>query len=73
MCECLHLHILHSNNINPLVIFQVCGVSDRKYNYAELRDNSAAFAVRLQTRFRLKPNDVLAVCLPNIPEVRVYM
>lgn len=46
----------------------MCGVTDRKYTYAELRDHSAAFAVRLQMQFRAQQNDVLAVCLPNIPE-----
>lgn len=49
-------------------LFQVCGVTDRKFTYAELRDHSAAFAVRLQSQFRFKQNDVVAVCLPNIPE-----
>lgn len=46
----------------------MCGVTDRKYSYAELRDHSAAFAVRLQMQFQMQQNDVLAVCLPNIPE-----
>lgn len=43
-------------------------MTDRKYTYAELRDHSAAFAVRLQMQFHMKQNDVVAVCLPNIPE-----
>lgn len=46
----------------------MCGFTDRKYTYAELRDYSAAFAVRLQMQFHMKRNDVVAVCLPNIPE-----
>lgn len=51
-----------------LIKLQVCGVTDRKYTYAELRDRSAALAVRLQNKCGLKQNDVFAVCLPNIPE-----
>lgn len=33
-----------------------------------MRDHCAALAVRLQTQFQLKQNDVVAVCLPNLPE-----
>jgi acyl-CoA synthetase (AMP-forming)/AMP-acid ligase II len=33
-----------------------------------MRDNSAALAVRLQTKFKLNFKDCIAVCLPNIPE-----
>jgi len=46
----------------------VCVVSGRQYTYSQLRDSSAAFAVRLQTKFKLGKGDVLAVCLPNVPE-----
>lgn len=46
----------------------MCGVTDRKYTYAELRDHSAALAVRLQKQFSMKQNEVVAVCLPNVPE-----
>lgn len=47
---------------------QVCGVTDRKFTFAQLRDHCAAFAVRLQTQFHLRQDDVVAVCLPNVPE-----
>ncbi|TMW53028.1 hypothetical protein DOY81_001891, partial [Sarcophaga bullata] len=43
-------------------------VTGRQYTFAELRDSSAALAVRLQTKFKLGKGDVLAVCLPNLPE-----
>ncbi|XP_054731348.1 uncharacterized protein LOC129239677 [Anastrepha obliqua] len=46
----------------------VCILSGRQYTYAQLRDSSAAFATRLQTKFKLGPGDTLAVCLPNLPE-----
>ncbi|EDW62422.2 uncharacterized protein pdgy [Drosophila virilis] len=46
----------------------VCVITDRQYTYAQLRDASAAFAVRLQTKFKLFKPDVLAICLPNMPE-----
>ncbi|XP_013107362.2 uncharacterized protein LOC106087030 [Stomoxys calcitrans] len=43
-------------------------ITGRQYTYAELRDSSAALAVRLQTKFKLGKGDVVAVCLPNSPE-----
>ena len=43
-------------------------MTDRKYTFAELRDRCGALAVRLQTQFKLQQNDVVAVCLPNVPE-----
>ncbi|KAH8394430.1 hypothetical protein KR222_005231 [Zaprionus bogoriensis] len=46
----------------------VCMITDRQYTFAQLRDASAAFAVRLQTKFKLAKPDVLAICLPNLPE-----
>lgn len=46
----------------------VCIVSGRQYTYAQLRDNSAAFALRLQTKFKLGQGDTIAICLPNLPE-----
>jgi len=63
------LSISTSLNIFYFVFrFQVCVVSGRQYTYSQLRDSSAAFAVRLQTKFKLGKGDVLAVCLPNVPE-----
>lgn len=46
----------------------MCIVSGRQYTYAQLRDNSAAFALRLQTKFKLGQGDTIAICLPNLPE-----
>ncbi|GBP14244.1 4-coumarate--CoA ligase-like 5 [Eumeta japonica] len=43
-------------------------ITGRQYTYAELRDSSAALAVRLQTKFKLNRGDVVAICLPNLPE-----
>ncbi|XP_055692103.1 uncharacterized protein LOC129795089 [Lutzomyia longipalpis] len=45
----------------------VCGITDRQYTYAEMRDHSAALAVRLQ-KMGYKPGDAIAVCIPNFPE-----
>lgn len=49
-------------------IFQVDVITGRKYTYAQLRDCSASFALRLQRNFKLTKGDVLAICLPNLPE-----
>lgn len=49
-------------------IVQVCGLTGRSYTYSKLRDSSAALAIRLQTTFRLKYGDVVALYLPNLPE-----
>ncbi|XP_039959860.1 uncharacterized protein LOC126759021 [Bactrocera neohumeralis] len=49
-------------------IATICVVSGRQYTYAQLRDSSAAFAVRLQTKFKLGQGDIIAICLPNLPE-----
>lgn len=47
----------------------VCGETGRQFTYAQLRDHTAALAVRLQQpQFHLQPNDVIAICLPNTPE-----
>ncbi|XP_055911806.1 uncharacterized protein LOC129945881 [Eupeodes corollae] len=46
----------------------VCVITGREYTYAKLRDSSAALAIQLQHKFKLNPRDVLAVCLPNLPE-----
>lgn len=43
-------------------------ITGRQYTFAEVRDSSAALAVRLQTKFKLGKGDVLAICLPNLPE-----
>lgn len=50
---------------------QKCGETGRQYTYAQLRDHSSALAVRLQTQFGLRQKDVVAICLPNIPEFAI--
>lgn len=47
---------------------QECAITGRRYTYAELRDHSAALAIRLRTRFQLQHGDVIAIAMPNIPE-----
>lgn len=49
-------------------IATVCVVTGRQYTYAKLRDSSAALAIQLQNNMKLNPRDVIAVCLPNLPE-----
>lgn len=48
-------------------------MTGRSYTYAKLRDHSAAFAVRLQKHLKLEQNDVMAICMPNIPEYPIAM
>ncbi|XP_055842281.1 probable 4-coumarate--CoA ligase 1 [Episyrphus balteatus] len=49
-------------------IASVCVITGRQYTYAKLRDSCAAFAIQLQHKFKLNPRDVIAICLPNLPE-----
>lgn len=61
-----------------LMIFVICDlfksfmqvdvITGRQYSYAQLRDCTASFALRLQRTFKLQKGDVLAICLPNVPE-----
>lgn len=44
-----------------------CGVTGRKYTYAKLRDHCAALAIRLRNTLKLQKNDVVGICLPNVP------
>lgn len=44
-----------------------CGVTGRKYTYAKLRDHCAALAIRLRMKLNLEKNDIVGICLPNIP------
>lgn len=46
----------------------VCGTTGRKYTYAKLRDHCAALAIRLRRDLKLEKNDIVAICLPNVPE-----
>lgn len=59
--------LYYSPHLIPFAL-QVCVITDRQYTFAQLRDASAAFAVRLQKKFKLAKPDVLAICLPNLPE-----
>lgn len=45
----------------------VCGVTGRSYTHGEIRDHSAALAIRLRKHFGLGSDDVVAICLPNVP------
>lgn len=45
----------------------VCGVTGRKYTYGKLRDHCAALAIYLREKFGLEQNDIVAICLPNVP------
>lgn len=44
-----------------------CGFTKRKYTYAKLRDHCAALAIRLRHTLKLQANDIVAICLPNVP------
>lgn len=44
-----------------------CGITGRKYNYSKLRDHCAAFAIRLRRHLKLQKNDIISICLPNVP------
>lgn len=46
----------------------MCGITGRQYTYSRLRDHSAALAIRLNSKLNLQIGDVIAVCLPNMPE-----
>lgn len=47
-----------------------CGYTGRKYTYSMLRDSCSALAIRLRTNLALEQNDVVAICLPNVPGIR---
>lgn len=49
----------------------VCGITGRQYSYGKLRDHSAALAYRLRANFDLKPGDVVAISMPNVPEYAI--
>lgn len=49
----------------------VCGITGRYYSYGKLRDHCAALAYRLREDFGLKPGDVVAISMPNIPEYAI--
>lgn len=44
-----------------------CGTTGRQYTYAQLRDHCAALAIRLRRELNLEKNDVVGICLPNVP------
>lgn len=49
----------------------VCGITGRSYTYGHLRDHCAAVAYRLRNNFNLKPRDVVAISMPNVPEYAI--
>lgn len=50
-----------------------CGVTGRKYTYAKLRDHCAALAIRLRTKLMLEKNDIVGICMPNVPGKRCLL
>lgn len=48
----------------------MCSVTGRKYTYSKLRDHCAALAIRMRTDLKLGQNDMVAVCMPNVPGER---
>lgn len=57
------------NNISkwPNHVAIECSTTGRKYTYAKLRDYSAALAIRLRANLKLNEDDIVAICLPNVP------
>lgn len=45
----------------------MCSVTGRKYTYSKLRDHCAALAIRLRTDLKLEQNDMVGICMPNVP------
>lgn len=45
----------------------MCSVTGRKYTYSKLRDHCSALAIRLRNDLKLEQNDVVAICMPNVP------
>lgn len=51
-------------------VLQKCGVTGRRYTYAEARDASN-WVARSLVNMGFKPGDVIAVVLPNLPETPI--
>lgn len=45
----------------------MCSVTGRKYTYSKLRDHCAALAIRLRNDLKLEQNDIVGICMPNVP------
>lgn len=45
----------------------VCSRTGRKYTYSKVRDHCAALAIRLRTDLKLEQNDIVGICMPNVP------
>lgn len=45
----------------------MCSVTGRKYTYSKLRDHCAALAIRMRNDLKLKQNDIVGICMPNVP------
>lgn len=44
-----------------------CGITGRKYTFAQCRDHCAALAIRLRNYLKLQQKDIVGICLPNVP------
>lgn len=50
-----------------------CGLTGRKYSFSKLRDHCFAVAYRLRYDFHLKPKDVVAISMVNVPEYAIVV
>ena len=50
------------------LILQECGITGRSYTYDDIRIKSTNLNRSLRKKFKLQTGDVIAICLPNIPE-----
>lgn len=51
----------------------VCGVTGRSYTYSQTYKMSTSLAASFRNKLKLKPNDAVAVVLPNMPEYPCVM
>ncbi|KAL7286409.1 hypothetical protein TKK_0019359 [Trichogramma kaykai] len=63
----IHEYVWETLQSYSHMIATECGVTGRKYTYAQARDYSSYIA-RSLLDMGLKPGDVLAIILPNLPE-----
>lgn len=54
-------------NFNSNLVAVECATTGRILKYSELRDHSAALAIRLRSSLGLDDGDIVAICLPNVP------
>lgn len=60
-------YVWQNINLNFTHVAIQCGTTGRKFTYAKLRDHCAALAIRLRRDLKLQKNDVISICLPNVP------